>query len=389
VTPNFDLYDRDHPYVWGVFDVDANSGGISGMSAGPAKSPPSFWDSLTDHASDCVHRRPRQNCRSFGTRRTTADRAVCAPVGVGGDMSASVRVGLRRIGALDLMVDDRGRDDDAILVIVVGFDQQLGGVECPDEFADALCDRGWRVVRFDHRDIGLSTGFDDQRVDVDAIMAARATGRSVEVPYTLVDMAGDVAGIIGSLEHDAHVRLMGVSMGGIIARWRAVRYPELIDSLVLVMRAFDTQLPKGMPGPDPNVVAQTRPTAVRRSRRDAIEATMETWRSFAGSRFAFDEEWTRRRVTFAYNRSYRPDARSRQYAAVLGSPPVAPHLGSIGARTRIVLGDSDPLVPVAQGIALSERIPGAELRIVPGLGHELPPAAWPQLLELISSPIAP
>jgi pimeloyl-ACP methyl ester carboxylesterase len=304
-------------------------------------------------------------------------------------MSTSARIGLRRVRDLELMVDDRGREDDPALVIVLGFGQQLGGVECPDDFADALCARGWRVVRFDHRDIGLSTSFDDQPVDLVEVMSKRQAGQPVEVPYTLADMADDVAGIIRSLGEDVRVRLMGVSMGGIIARWTAISRPELVEDLVLVMSAFDTYLPKGMPASDPEVVAQTGPAAVRQSRHDAIEANVNTWRLFAGSGFAFDEEWTRRRVTFAYDRSYRPDAILREYAAVLASPPVAPHLGLIGAPTRIVQGDADPLVPVEHGTALADQIPGAELCIIPGMGHELPPAAWPQLLDAIAGPIGP
>jgi pimeloyl-ACP methyl ester carboxylesterase len=301
-------------------------------------------------------------------------------------MSTSVRLGLCRVGDLDLMVDDRGREDDPALVIALGFGQQLGGVEFPDEFADALCLRGWRVVRFDHRDIGLSTGFDDQPVDLVELMSRRAGGQSIEVPYTLVDMADDVAGVIQGLGDKQRVRLLGVSMGGIIARWTAVRYPELIDSLVLVMSAFDVQLPDGMPGSDPAVVEQMLSATGRRSRGDAIDATVDTWRSYGGSGFPFDEAWTRLRVAFAHDRSYRPEANLRQYAAVIASPPIAPHHGSIASPTRIVLGDSDPLVPVAHGIALADEIPEADLRIIPGMGHELPPALWPQLLNAIVAP---
>jgi pimeloyl-ACP methyl ester carboxylesterase len=218
-------------------------------------------------------------------------------------------------------------------------------------------------------------------------MSRRASGEPAEVPYTLVEMADDVAGIIRSLGDAAPVRLVGVSMGGLIARWTAVRHPELIDSLVLVMSAFDTQLPEGMPGSDPAVAQKMLSKTVRRPRRDAIQATVETWRSYAGSAFSFDEAWTRRRVSFAHDRAYRPEALLRQIAAVVASPPISSHHGAITAPTRIVLGDADPLIPSAHGTALAEAIRGADLRIIPGMGHELPPDAWPQLLDAVTRPI--
>jgi pimeloyl-ACP methyl ester carboxylesterase len=300
-------------------------------------------------------------------------------------MAIPVRVGLRHVGDLDLMIDDRGREDCPVIVIAVGFGEQLGSVEFPEEFADALCARNWRVVRFDHRDVGLSTGFDDQPVDLVEVMSRLGSGQPVEVPYTFVDMAEDVAGIIRSLGDDVAVRLVGVSMGGVIARWTAVRYPELIDSLVLVMTPFDVQPAAGMPGPDPAVAQQMFSKTIRRNRSDAIQATVDTWRSYAGSAFPFDEASTRRRVEFAHDRSYRPEALVRQLAAMVASPPISPHHGAITAPTRVVLGDSDPLVPSAHGTALAKAIPQADLQIIPGMGHELPPAAWPQLLDAVAT----
>ena len=294
-----------------------------------------------------------------------------------------VRVGVRRVGDVDLMVDDRGSEDWPAIVIAVGFGEQLGSVEFPDDFADALCVRNRRVVRFDHRDVGLSSGFDDQPVDhVDVRSRVRA-GQAVDVPYTLVDMADDVAGIIRSLG-DRPVRLVGVSMGGIIARWTAVRYPDLVDSLVLVMTSFDLRPTEGLPAPDPTVVEKMVAKAERRDRAEAIEAAVEAWRSYAGTEFPFDEDWTRRRVTFAYDRSYRPEALARQLAAMAASPPIAPHHGTITAPTLIVQGDADPIIAPAHGIALAAAIPRASLEMIRGMGHELPPAAWPQLLDAVA-----
>ena len=130
-----------------------------------------------------------------------------------------------------------------------------------------------------------------------------------------------------------------------------------------------------------------RGRAVRRPRDAAIDHDVELWRSFAGTGFPFDEEWVRRRVEFAYERSYRPEAMTRQLAARMATPSITAEQTSITVPTRVVHGDCDPVVPVADGIALADAIPGAELVVIPGLGHELPPDAWPRLLDLVASPI--
>jgi pimeloyl-ACP methyl ester carboxylesterase len=298
-------------------------------------------------------------------------------------MDASVRVGLRHVGDVDLMVDDRGPEDAPTMVIALGFSAQLGGVMFPDDFADALSARNWRVVRFDCRDIGLSTGFDDFPVDLDVVAARVAAGEPVEVPYTLVHMADDIAGIVAGLGSRARVRLVGVSLGGLIVRWAAVRHPELVGSLVVLMS------PLGTPGPGPAALRFMRAKAERRTRDAAIDHEVEMWRSYAGTAFPFDEGWVRRRVEFAYERSYRPEAMTRQLAARMATASITAEQPSISVPTRVVHGDCDPVVPVAEGIALGEAIPGAELVVIPGLGHELPPAAWPGLLDLVASPIPP
>jgi pimeloyl-ACP methyl ester carboxylesterase len=296
-------------------------------------------------------------------------------------VAPTVRGGLRSVGAVNLMVDDRGSEDAPVIVIAVGFSAQIGGVPFPDEFVDALCVRGWRVVRFDYRDIGLSTSFDDSPVDLDDIATRCAAGQPVEVPYLLTDMADDIAGLVRSLGDGIRVRLVGFSLGGLIVRWVAVRHPELVNSQVVMMS------PLGTPGPGPAALKFMRAKAVRRERADAIDNDIETWRSYAGTAFPFDEAWVRRRSEFAYDRAYRPEAMQRQLAARLATPPITGHQDSIDIPTRVVQGDCDPIIPVAEAVALADAIPGAELLVIPGLGHELPPAAWPLLQDAVTAPI--
>ena len=290
-------------------------------------------------------------------------------------MAPTVRGGTRRLGAVDLMVDDRGREDAPVIVIALGFSAQIGGVPFPDDFVDALCGRGWRVVRFDYRDIGLSTSFDDCPVDLDDIANRCAEGLPVQVPYLLTDMADDIAGLIHSLGRGVRARLVGFSLGGLIARWVAVRHPEVVNSLVVMMS------PLGTPGPAPAALKFMRAKAIRRERTQAIDTDVETWRSYAGTAFPFDEAWVRQRVEFAYDRAYRPEAMQRQLAARLATPPITGHQDSLAVPTRVVQCDCDPIIPVA------DAIPGAELMVIPGLGHELPPAAWPLLQDAVTAPI--
>ena len=123
----------------------------------------------------------------------------------------------------------------------------------------------------------------------------------MEVPYTLIDMAEDIAGIVRSLGNRIPVRLVGVSLGGLIVRWVAVRHPELVESLVAMMS------PLGAPGPGPAALQFMRAKAVRRARNDAIAHDVETWRSYAGTAFPFDEAWgAPPRAEFAYERATAP-----------------------------------------------------------------------------------
>jgi pimeloyl-ACP methyl ester carboxylesterase len=130
-----------------------------------------------------------------------------------------------------------------------------------------------------------------------------------------------------------------------------------------------------------------RGKAVRRPKDEAIDHEIEMWRSFAGTGFPFDETWVRRRVEFAYERAYRPEAWLRQLAARMATRPITTDQASITVPTRVVHGDCDPVVPFAEGEALAAAIPDAEFVAVSGLGHELPPAAWPLLLDLAGAPI--
>lgn len=180
---------------------------------------------------------------------------------------------------IELEFEEYGEAADPLLILVAGLGEQMGGVEFPQEFCRALAERSFRVVRFDNRDVGLSTHLHDADPG----------------SYTVVDMADDVAGLVAGLEA-AGAHLVGASMGGFIVRWTAIRHPALVRSVTVIMSGAgartDNPAAERLSQMDPATVekmlAKTRPAE---SAAAAIESYVEAWRSYNGSEFSFEEDW--------------------------------------------------------------------------------------------------
>jgi pimeloyl-ACP methyl ester carboxylesterase len=279
--------------------------------------------------------------------------------------------------------DDRGPQDAEAVVLLAGGGEQIGSVEFPEDFCDVLAGRGFRVLRMDNRDAGLSTAFPDHPVDLAALLAAHASGAAFSVPYTLADMADDVAGLLDALAIPrAHV--LGASLGGLIARWVAVRHLARVRSLTLVMTGSGAQ--PGEADVDFRVAPEMLALMLRMNERvddreQAIARVVETWRALWGPGSPFDERWVRSRVAAAYDRSYRPEGTARQMAATVATGGLFAAQSRIQVPTLIVHGDSDPLLPVAHAQVAAQAIPGARLRVIEGMGHEMAPRIWPELIR--------
>ena len=269
------------------------------------------------------------------------------------------------------------------VVLIMGLGEQIGGMEFPADFCTGLADQGFRVIRFDNRDAGLSTSFDDRDTpDLPAHFATRDAGRPTSRAYTAADMANDVAGLLDHLAIDrAHIA--GASLGGIIGRWFAVQHPHRCASLTAIMTGHDV-VPGGPalspmnPTTRANMLTKVDPL----DRDAAIAGYVAAWRSYNGSGFDFDEAHVRDCAERTFDRAYHPAGVARQVTSIV--PGLLEAEKRILAPTVVFHGDEDPLFALDHPRRIAASIPGAELEIVPGMGHEMPPAGWPQLQSAIA-----
>jgi pimeloyl-ACP methyl ester carboxylesterase len=281
-----------------------------------------------------------------------------------------------KANGIDIEYDTFGDPADPAMLLIMGLATQLTAWD--PRFCGMLAERGYHVIRFDNRDIGLSTAF-DQVPDPD--LFAILGGDPSTAPYVLADLAADSAGLLDALGiEQAHV--VGVSMGGMIAQELAIKYPERVLSLCSFMSTTgDHEV--GQASQEALAVLLSPPGA---DRERSIERGMNVLRIIGSSTpgLAATDEWRRDRVTAAYDRSFRPAGGARQLAAIAASPDRTEGLRALTMPVLVLHGDQDPLVNVSGGRATAEAVPGAELIIYPGLGHDLPDPLWPEFVEAIT-----
>lgn len=300
-----------------------------------------------------------------------------------------VRTGTARCGdpadPVDLFYEDLGDPDGPAVVLVMGVGAQLP--MWPDGFCDLLVRRGFRVIRFDHRDIGLSTKFSGRRADgsVYARVARYVVGRTSPVPYTLVDMAEDVRGLLDHLEIDA-AHVVGASMGGMISQILAGTHPERVRSLGLVMTSPSTafsSLPRW------RVIRLAFDAPGRDAPREAKVATeVRNIAIINGPNFLPTDEQLRHRVESLTARSDYPQGSLRQFDAILGTGSLVRYARRIIAPTVIVHGSRDPMVRIRNGRNLARIIDGARFVVVDDMGHDLPAPVWRPVTEALAENFA-
>lgn len=279
----------------------------------------------------------------------------------------------RLSSAIELEYDVTGDRGAPPIALVMGFAMQM--VAWDDDFCAALARRGFRVVRFDNRDVGLSTHL--THLGVPDFMRAMMGDASV-APYTLADMADDVAGLLDALDLRA-AHFVGASMGGFIVQELAIRHPDRVRSLASIM---STTGARGLPPPTPEASAALM-SPPPSDRAEAVARGLAIWRVIGSPGFPVDEARLRRRTEVAWDRDHDPMGVARQMAAILTSRDRTQDLGRVRAPTVVIHGAEDPLVPLAGGQATAAAIPGARLVVVPGMGHDLPPGAWPAIIDAI------
>ena len=271
-----------------------------------------------------------------------------------------------------------GESSSSPLLLIIGLAGQL--IEWHEDFCEKLAEQGHYVIRFDNRDVGLSHKFEEMGVpNVMQAIEARMQGESVTAPYTLENMADDAVGLLDALNlPKAHI--CGMSMGGMIAQTIAIRHPLRVQSLISIYSS--TGNPE-LPQPEPKaleVLVETPPV----EREAYIDYLVRTFRVIAGSGFAFDEDFHRRLAQKAFDRAFYPQGTGRQLMAVMAQENRTPALASVTVPTLVIHGSDDPLVPLACGQDTADAIPGAELLVIEGMGHDLPPGSgWPQILDAI------
>jgi len=271
-----------------------------------------------------------------------------------------------------------GEPSSPSLLLIAGIGGQMIGWD--EELCKEWAGKGLYVIRFDNRDVGLSTKMEETGVpDFPAAIAAGMKGEKVDAPYTLDDMADDAVGLLDALKIDkAHI--CGISMGGAIAQTIAFRHPSHVRSMTQVYATSgNPELPAGKP--ETMALLLTPPPEEREA---YIDYMMKFYRAVAGRGFPFDEVWHRKLAGRSYDRAFYGPGKARQFLAILAHGNRKPLLASITAPTLVIHGADDPLVPVSGGRDSAEAIPGAELMIIEGMGHDMPHgSAWPLIVEAV------
>ena len=281
---------------------------------------------------------------------------------------------------LQIEVDDTGGEGRPVILLIMGLGMQL--VAWPTAFVRQLADAGFRVIRHDNRDIGLSQGFDHAGTGNIVWETIRhRLGLKVRSAYTLQDMAIDSLGVLDALGIEkAHI--VGASMGGMIAQRIAAFAPQRPTSLVSIMSSSGA---RGLPGPRREVTTMLMRRPASRDEAALVAHSIRLLRLIQGPAYPQTEEELGERLTFGLRRAYHPAGLLRQMLAI-GADDERPRiLQGIRSPTLVLHGDADALVPIACGEDTARRIPGSQFVSIPGMGHDLPP----EVCNILANHIAP
>lgn len=282
-----------------------------------------------------------------------------------------------------LAYDEFGDSSKPAIVLIMGLGTQM--IAWPEEFCDMLAEQGYRVIRFDNRDVGLSQKIDSKKeISILQIILKRRLGIPFYVPYRLHDMAKDAVGLIDALELE-QVHWVGASMGGMIAQILAAEYPERTLSLTSIMSTTGNP---DLPTTSLKVSKQmlTRPSA---NDEDAyLKHALETWAIIGSPDYPPKPEALKERILRSLRRSYSPKGHRRHMAAIIENGDRRGLLRKIKAPTLVIHGKSDVLVPVEGGVDTADNIRGAKLKLIPGMGHDLPKELLSRFTRYISEHLA-
>jgi pimeloyl-ACP methyl ester carboxylesterase len=271
---------------------------------------------------------------------------------------------------IELEYDTFGDPSDPALLLIMGFTAQMTAWD--EAFCQQLAGNGFNVIRFDNRDVGLSS-----RIEGEVDIASLFSGQASSVPYSLDDMADDAAGLLDALGIErAHI--VGASMGGMIAQLVAIRHPGKTLSLCSIMSTTgDGSVGQATPEA---MAALMAPAA--KNREEAIESGLNAGRVIS-SKVHFDEAKAAKRAGEAYDRAFDPKGVARQMGAIATQSDRGPALAKVTAPTLVIHGRGDPLVTLSGGEATAKAVPGSELLVLDEMGHDLPEPLWPEVVDAI------
>lgn len=288
---------------------------------------------------------------------------------------------LASCNGLQLAYDRFGDPHGQPLLLIMGLGTQM--IAWDEAFCGELAERGFHVIRFDNRDIGLSTHLSTAAVpDIGKLLAQVLGGKPIDpasVPYTLGDMAQDTVALLDALNlADAHI--VGASMGGAIAQEVAMRHPGRVRTLVSIM---STTGAPDLPPPQPQAM-QILMTPTPPDRAGYVARMQKVMQVLRPGSYPEEEARDIQRAERAFERGLNPAGYARQLAGILASGSRRERLGAVRAPTLVIHGEDDPLVPVECGRDVARHIPGARMLTIPRMGHALPRAAWPAIIEAIA-----
>ena len=279
-----------------------------------------------------------------------------------------------RVGDIELCYETFGDRDKPPVLLIMGLGTQMLGWHA--DFCRTLADRGFYVIRYDNRDVGRSTRLDS----IPPPSAGQILTRRIKrVPYTLLDMANDAAGLLDDLGIRA-AHIVGASMGGMIAQAFAAAHPERTLTLVSIMSTTGNRW-KGQPALRAYPFFVAKPP---RSKEEYVERLVKLFGVVGSPGFERDEDELREMAAQSWDRGPSPAGLGRQLAAIIAGGDRTPDLRRITAPTLVIHGTRDRLVRKSGGRATARAIPGAKLRLIKGMGHDLPRGAWPRIIDAIA-----
>jgi pimeloyl-ACP methyl ester carboxylesterase len=276
------------------------------------------------------------------------------------------------VGPVTLCYETFGHPTDPAILLIMGLGTQM--IAWREDFCRQLVDRGFFVIRYDNRDCGKSTSMEGAPITTRELI----TRRVKSPPYTLAEMADDAVGLLDHLEIEkAHI--IGASMGGMIGQHVAMRYPARVMSLTSIMSTTGGRL-VGQPKMAVLPLFLGRPSG---SKEDYVERAVKLFRAI-GSKKGFDEDYVREGAAASWDRGINPAGYGRQLAAITADGNRTKRLSRINVPTLVIHGNDDRLISPSGGRATARAIPGAKLLRVDDMGHDLPRAVWPKLIDAIT-----